>query len=250
MKSLTLEDVKCRSLNRGFIFLDSNYMGNKFKHLFRCMFDLETHKSRFNDIDSGHGLLCCKKRKDKIIGPNGLNGVKKSAQVRKFKLSYVKETSIKMGYEFMDDIYVDCDYRHKFNCLVHNQIHTGTFYNISTLGLKLICCKRIYYGEDSPNWNSKLTDFERKIGRIGAGDILWKKEVKKRDGNICQICNSSEKLHAHHLENYASNMALRLVLDNGVTLCQIHHNLFHHQYGKTNNTRVQFNEFKQKKRRK
>jgi hypothetical protein len=248
MRRLTIEEVKSRSLKKGFEFLDDVYIYSKHRHRFKCLVDGEIHKSRFNDIDGAHGLVCCKRRKDKIIGPNGLNGVKKSAEVRKFKLDHVKDLSVKMGYEFVDDVYIDCDYRHRFRCLTHQQIHTGTFYNISTLGLKLVCCKKIYRGEDNPHWNPKLTDFERKIRRTGPGDILWKKEVKKRDGNACRICNSSKKLHAHHLKNYSSNKELRVVIDNGVTLCQKHHRIFHSLYGKTNNTKEQFCEFKQKQK--
>jgi 5-methylcytosine-specific restriction endonuclease McrA len=49
--------------------------------------------------------------------------------------------------------------------------------------------------------------------------------VFERDKHTCQHCGiTGVKMHAHHIKPYASHPELRLVVSNGLTLCEpCHH---------------------------
>lgn len=56
----------------------------------------------------------------------------------------------------------------------------------------------------------------------------WRVAVFKRDNYTCQQCaGKGGDLHAHHLKPYATHAELRLVLDNGLTLCVECHSRVH-----------------------
>lgn len=75
--------------------------------------------------------------------------------------------------------------------------------------------------------------------------VEWAKRVKVRDNYICQLCYKyGIPLHAHHLNSWNTFVNQRYELYNGITLCTKHHELFHHIYGKGNNTKFQFLQFK------
>jgi len=54
----------------------------------------------------------------------------------------------------------------------------------------------------------------------------WRLRVIARDGK-CIICDSVEKLTAHHIEDGSHNKELRYDMKNGVTLCTDCHINFH-----------------------
>lgn len=47
----------------------------------------------------------------------------------------------------------------------------------------------------------------------------WRRAALERDGHSCQECGSVENLHVHHLIPWADAPELRIVVDNGITLC-------------------------------
>lgn len=51
----------------------------------------------------------------------------------------------------------------------------------------------------------------------------WAVQVKERDGNMCQLCFSTKKLHAHHILSKSKHPTFALLLNNGVTLCEACH---------------------------
>lgn len=51
----------------------------------------------------------------------------------------------------------------------------------------------------------------------------WRTKVLERDGNRCQHCGSTEKLHAHHIKSWKDHASLRKNIDNGITLCDACH---------------------------
>ena len=53
-------------------------------------------------------------------------------------------------------------------------------------------------------------------------DKLWSIEVKTRDNNICVICSSGKLIHTHHIIP-RENKKFRHDIDNGVSLCPLHH---------------------------
>ena len=64
--------------------------------------------------------------------------------------------------------------------------------------------------------------------------------------NEYQISKETGKIVVHHIESWNCNPNLRLNINNGITISVKLHKLFHKIYGNGNNTRLQFEEFKQK----
>ena len=65
---------------------------------------------------------------------------------------------------------------------------------------------------------------------------------KKRD-KFCVICGENKNLKAHHLESFDSNPEKRYQIENGITLCNEHHEEFHKKYKYGKNSKKQFEEF-------
>jgi len=55
--------------------------------------------------------------------------------------------------------------------------------------------------------------------------IEWRKKVYKRDNYKCQWpgCKGHGRLNAHHIRRWSEFPTLRYVVDNGISLCYIHH---------------------------
>jgi hypothetical protein len=105
-------------------------------------------------------------------------------------------------------------------------------------------------GSNHPSWKSDWTDEDRKLsqnrtsGCHGIGS--WKKLIKKKDKNTCQICfrnNLKTKIVVHHKDSYADNPDKRTDINNGIVLCEDCHKEFHHIYGTRHNTRKQLDQF-------
>jgi hypothetical protein len=50
----------------------------------------------------------------------------------------------------------------------------------------------------------------------------WSEAVKTRDNNKCVICGKTERLNAHHIIP-RQDKRFRFDLDNGISLCSLHH---------------------------
>lgn len=101
-------------------------------------------------------------------------------------------------------------------------------------------------GENHYKYNPDLTDEERLKTReqlYGKSQSIWRKKVHHKNKWRCAICNSKEKLIAHHLNSFDSHPELRFDVENGVTLCEHHHKDFHSLYGYGKNTKKQFNDY-------
>lgn len=101
-------------------------------------------------------------------------------------------------------------------------------------------------GENHPNYNSNITDEERERNRKIPQYRQWREEVFKRDNYTCQITgdNRGGNLVAHHLNSFNYDKEHRYDVDNGITITEEVHKLFHKLYGYGNNTKEQFDEFK------
>lgn len=83
----------------------------------------------------------------------------------------------------------------------------------------------------------------RKSDRTSPLYTSFCKKVYKRDGGRCVCCKSTYIICAHHLNGWSWYTQGRYDEYNAVTLCKKCHDKFHEEYGKTKNTREQFEEF-------
>ncbi len=89
------------------------------------------------------------------------------------------------------------------------------------------CASTFRRGENAGNWRGGLrSERETAMGRVEYKS--WRKAVFKRDDYTCQRCYiRGGKLHAHHIESWASHVDLRYSTDNGLTLCVPCHRIGH-----------------------
>lgn len=61
--------------------------------------------------------------------------------------------------------------------------------------------------------------------RLDASYYQWRKSIVERDEACCQFpkCGSKKHIEVHHIFRYADNESLRTNINNGITLCRIHH---------------------------
>lgn len=57
------------------------------------------------------------------------------------------------------------------------------------------------------------------------------KNVFERDKFQCQYCHKEKELQVHHINSFAKHPGLRLIVENGITLCKFHHQQFHQLFG-------------------
>lgn len=111
----------------------------------------------------------------------------------------------------------------------------------------LDCHIESYSGNKHPNYNPNKTDEERMLGRYqlyGESQEKWRIGVFIRDNRLCQCCfTKSNKINAHHINGYNWAIDERFDVNNGVTLCENCHKLFHKLYGRGGNTKQQYIEF-------
>ena len=85
---------------------------------------------------------------------------------------------------------------------------------------------------------------ESKLWRTRIEYRLWRESVFARDNWTCQKYRiKGGKLHPHHIQNFAQFPELRFAIDNGITLSEKAHKVFHRIYGNKNNTKEQLEKF-------
>ena len=89
---------------------------------------------------------------------------------------------------------------------------------------KISASLRGLIGEKSRNWRGGIST-ENNLIRSSIEYKDWRTAVFKRDNYTCQECGSrGYKLHADHIKPFAYYPELRLVIENGRTLCvECHH---------------------------
>ena len=90
----------------------------------------------------------------------------------------------------------------------------------------------------SKNWKGGISAINKRERELFCESLEykdWRKSVLKRDNYTCNICDiRGGVLRIHHIKEYANYKHLRIVIDNGVTLCEKCHKDFHRKYGQTN----------------
>jgi excisionase family DNA binding protein len=109
-------------------------------------------------------------------------------------------------------------------------------------GLKKCVCKECIRDAAEKSRGKKYTVRQKMSSQLQK----WKKEVIKMNGDYCNICECSTKIQAHHLSSFHCDEENRLNPLNGIPLCKFHHKGFHHEYGRKNNTKDQYDKYKEK----
>jgi len=83
-------------------------------------------------------------------------------------------------------------------------------------------------GENSPRWDSSISEEEREKRRLDTQVAKWAKRILKKDNWTCQYClKYGGDLEAHHLFNYRDYPDVRTDINNGHALCRSCHFDFH-----------------------
>ena len=98
------------------------------------------------------------------------------------------------------------------------------------------CCRECFdknrnmqKGKNHWNWQGgkSLENDKRDSNEYKA----WRLAVYERDNYQCVVCGSKLKLNAHHKKSWKDYPHLRYDINNGVTLCEKCHVLYHQQNG-------------------
>ena len=104
-------------------------------------------------------------------------------------------------------------------------------------------CSEARRGSKNYSWKGGVTN-ENDIVRRSLEYRMWRDTCFERDNYTCQKTKMvGGPLQVHHINNFADNKELRFDVDNGITLSEDQHILFHKIYGYKNNTREQLDEF-------
>ena len=57
--------------------------------------------------------------------------------------------------------------------------------------------------------------------------IEWSNAVRNRDGYTCVFCGTTQRIEAHHIKPQCSHPDLKFNIDNGISLCRLHHTMAH-----------------------
>ena len=102
-------------------------------------------------------------------------------------------------------------------------------------------------GPLSVQWRHDITKEERqqiKDRRADNETTVWRREVFELDNYTCRCCGTKKSpFNAHHLNGWNWAIEQRHDVNNGLTLCENCHILFHKNYGCGNNTKEQYQEF-------
>ena len=198
---------------------------------------------------------------------------KQSAIKRKSNIFQVEILCKEKDYMLLTDNIKNCDDEVKFICNKHKEygVQTTTLWGLQHSKYNCRCCK-VPKKENHWHWQGGITDIHE---YLRTAIHPWKIDSFKYYNYQCDISHKSNSIIIHHIHNFSDiaketfeicnleirhsikeyskeelEMLSRVCLElhykygYGVCLTEDIHNLFHKQYGKTNNTIEQYNEFK------
>jgi hypothetical protein len=212
------------------ILLSDSYINGRRKLKYRCSCG-NVSFTTFHAFKLGHRCAKC--------------GALKISRSRMLPFKTISNLINKIGYKFQDPVHWGCHAKIKLIC--NNGHLVSMSYSVLKKGGR---CKTCHLernkGQNHPLWNPNLTDEERKRQRHYPEYYEWRRNVYHRDNFTCQITGQrGVELEAHHLNGYGWAKNERADVNNGVTLAKNIHKLFHQRYGRSNNTRGQFEAFKE-----
>ena len=146
---------------------------------------------------------------------------------------YVRSRFQEQGCELVEPLYVNCKTPLKYRAACgHLSVTTFDVFMNGT-GRTNLCsdCFRKYCAVHP----------DRVDLRHSPEVTEWRLQVFCRDDYTCQKCGErGGRLEAHHLNGWDHFIDERFSVDNGVTLCEECHKLFHQIYGRGGNTKDQF----------
>ncbi len=225
-KKLTYEKVKQYFEDHDCELFETEYKNDRTPMKFRCDCGNKKCKITFNNFRAGQKCMECSGNK-------------------KFTYEEVRQYFEDHNCELLEIKYINSQTPMEYRCDCGNDKCKIRFADFKSGSRCKECAIERVSGKNHHHYNFDLTDEERKRKRNSPEDIKWRKDVFERDNYTCQYCrdNKGGNLNAHHLESYDINVELRLVVSNGITLCEKHHIEFHKKYGYGNNTTEQFEEY-------
>lgn len=139
-------------------------------------------------------------------------------------------------YRFQRTTCVDCEpivkrqKRNQFTCIVcgkafHNKVRKKTCSRACQNQWQTIRQQ----AEKSHLWQGGKTS-KTSLLRNSHDYDLWRTSVFDRDDYTCQLCSQrGGKLTAHHIQMFSKNHLLRLIPQNGITLCRKCHSSIRHK---------------------
>jgi len=99
-------------------------------------------------------------------------------------------------------------------------------------------CNNIERLEDELFLEEENEEVEKEYGDRDSPEYrAWREEIVSRD-KICQCCEGTKYLEAHHIFGYDDHNNYRIHPDNGIALCKWCHGKYHSYYGKKANPRT------------
>lgn len=210
-----------------------------------------------NSLSNIHKDCCIKCRKDKIkesvLKTYGTTNILKLDNIKEqIKNTNIKKYGVENPFsskEIQKRIYNTNIERYGVKNPLKNQDILNKVSNtcMKKYGVRYYVQTQVYRGKDSPRWKGGVALMRDE--RLTYRYRKWRKNVFDRDSYTCQCCKikngngKSVKLNAHHIRNWKDNINLRYDIDNGITMCEGCHNLFHSIYGKRNNNIKQLIDF-------
>ena len=228
----TYEEVKSIFEKGNCILISNVYINSKEKLEYIC--SCGNHSEISLDVFL-RGCKCYECR-NKAIGES-----------KRHSYEYVKSVFDERGFTLLSKEYLNSDTPLDYIC--HCGTQSTIRFNDVLKGVKCQECRKkliseLISGENHYAYNPNLTDEDRMDRRIYPEYKQWRKEVYERDNYTCLCCGEKGTLlNAHHKDGYHWCKERRIDIDNGATLCESCHFMFHKTYGSKNNTEEQYDEF-------
>lgn len=229
----TIDNIKlwCKLNNYPYTYVKGEYKCNSSKLTFKCKKHGE-FEIAWNKIISNRGCPKC------------ANNIKHT-----FEEVSKKAIEFNPYVEILENTYNGAFSKVKCRCLHHNKEYETVWKKLyNGVNSCSECRRERFKGENNPRYNPNITDEQRQANESERHTLeykQWVKSVLKKDGYTCQCCGSSKSgtLIAHHLNGFDNFIEERIDVNNGITLCEDCHKLFHKTYGYGRNTKEQYFEW-------